>query len=264
MRIATWNVNSIRTRKDQALAFLADQAPDVLALQETKATEEQFPFAAFAEAGYGAAVVGQKTYNGVAFLYRQGLEPEWVARGFPDDGGDAPARLIAGRFGPLALVNIYLPNGSEVGSEKYEYKLDWMGRLREWLDHAFDAGDTVVLVGDFNVAPADRDVYDPEAFRDRVLFSEPEKDALEHIRGWGFTDCFRQHHDEAGLYSWWDYRMNQFRRGNGLRIDHVWASAPAAAACTACDIHVAPRRWERPSDHAPVVAEFDLNGAHNG
>ena len=264
MKVATWNVNSIRTRRDHVLAFLDHATPDVLALQETKATVDQFPAQAFADAGYGAAVSGQKTYNGVAFLYRNGLEPAWVTRGFPDDEDDAPARLIAARFGPLSLVNIYLPNGSEVGSEKYDYKLAWMQRLRDWLDHEFDPEEPVALVGDFNVATEDRDVYDPDAFRDRVLFSEPEKEALEGIRAWGFSDCFRRHHDEAGLYSWWDYRMNQFRRGNGLRIDHVWGSEPAAGACTACDIHVAPRRWERPSDHAPVVAEFDLNGAHNG
>lgn len=263
MRIATWNVNSVRTRYEQVRAFLAEQAPDVLALQETKATEDQFPYAAFAEVGYGAAVLGQKTYNGVALLYRDGLAPEWVARGFPDDAADAPARLIAARFGAVDLIDIYLPNGSEVGSEKYDYKLDWMERLRAWLDAGFDPQRPVVLVGDFNVAPEDRDVYDPEAFRGRVLFSEPEKEALARIRAWGFTDCFRRHHEEAGLYSWWDYRMNQFRRGNGLRIDHVWGSVPAAQACIGCDIHVEPRRWERPSDHAPVVAEFDLSrGTH--
>ena len=259
MKIATWNVNSIRTRKDQVLAFLAEEAPDVVGLQEIKVTDDQFPTAAFEEAGYTPVVFGQKTYNGVAFLARTDtVTAEEVVRGFPDDGEEAQARLIAARFGPLRLVNIYLPNGSEVASEKYAYKLDWMERLRNWLDQTFDPAVPTVLVGDFNVATEDRDVYDPEAFRDRVLFSEPEKAAMERIRQWGFTDCFRKHHDEAGLYSWWDYRMNMFRRGNGLRIDHIWASEPAAAACTACDIHVEPRRWERPSDHAPVVAELDL------
>jgi len=258
VKIATWNVNSVRTRADHVRAFLADEAPDILALQELKAVDSQVPVDAFAEAGYGAAVFGQKTYNGVAFLYRDGCEPSEVTRGFPGEGEDAPARLISARFGDLCLINIYLPNGSEVGSEKYNYKLDWMERLRTWLDEAFDPAAPVVLVGDFNVAPEDRDVYDPEAFRDRVLFSEPEKAALERIRAWGFTDCFRQHHGEAGLYSWWDYRMNMFRRGNGLRIDHVWATPAAAEVCTACDILVEPRRWERPSDHAPVVAAFGL------
>ncbi|MFA9459694.1 exodeoxyribonuclease III [Thiohalorhabdus methylotrophus] len=259
MKIATWNVNSIRTRKEHVKAFLQEYGPDVLALQETKVTDDQFPAGFFAEAGYHATVFGQKTYNGVAFLARE--EPHAateVARGFPADGEDAHSRLIAARFGPLVLVNIYLPNGSEVGSEKYTYKLDWMRRLRAWLDETCDPADPVVLVGDFNVAPEDRDVYDPEAWRGRVLFSEPEKEALETIRAWGFTDCFRLHHEEAGLFSWWDYRMNQFRRGMGLRIDHIWASKPAAEACTACDIFVEPRRWERPSDHAPVVAELNL------
>jgi exodeoxyribonuclease-3 len=258
VKIATWNVNSVRTRADHIRAFLADAAPDVLALQELKAVASQVPVDAFAAAGYRAEVFGQKTYNGVAFLYRDGCEPAEVVRGFPDDADDAPARLISARFGGLRLINIYLPNGSEVGSDKYAYKLDWMARLRGWLDTAFDPADPVVLVGDFNVAPEDRDVYDPEAFRDRVLFSEPEKAALERIREWGFVDCFRRHHDEAGLYSWWDYRMNQFRRGMGLRIDHVWATPAAAEACTACDIEVEPRRWERPSDHAPVVATVEL------
>ncbi len=259
MRIATWNVNSIRTRADQVKAFLAEHAPDVLALQEIKVTEDQFPAEGFAEAGYTATVFGQRAYNGVAFLVREDLgEPAGVTRGFPDDGADAPARLLAARFGPLAVVNIYLPNGSEVGSDKYDYKLAWMRRLREYLDAAFDPGQPVALVGDFNVAPEDRDLYDPEAWRGRVLFSEPEKEALEHIRAWGFSDCFRRHHDESGRYSWWDYRMSMFRRGMGLRIDHIWASGPAATACTACDIVVEPRRWERPSDHAPVVAELAL------
>ncbi|HKJ71833.1 MAG TPA: exodeoxyribonuclease III [Gammaproteobacteria bacterium] len=257
-KIATWNVNSVRTRADHIRAFLADAAPDVLALQELKAEAGQVPVDAFAEAGYGATVFGQKTYNGVAFLHRDGLEPAEVRRGFPDDGDDAPARLIAARFGGLQLINIYLPNGSEVGSDKYAYKLDWMARLRTWLDAEFDPAEPVVLVGDFNVAPEDRDVHDPEALRGRILFSDAEKEALERIRAWGFTDCFRAHHAEAGLYSWWDYRMNQFRRDMGLRIDHVWATPAAAEACAACDIVVEPRRWERPSDHAPVVAEFEL------
>lgn len=259
MKIATWNVNSVRSRADHIRAFLEDQAPDVLALQELKAVADQVPVETFAEVGYRATVFGQKTYNGVAFLSREGLgEPAEVQRGFPDDGEDAPARLISARFGALRLINIYLPNGSEVGSDKYNYKLDWMERLRGWLDTAFDPGDPVVLVGDFNVAPEDRDVYDPEALRDRILFSEPEKEALARIRDWGFTDCFRRHHEEAGHYSWWDYRMNQFRRGNGLRIDHIWATPAAAEACSSCEILVEPRRWERPSDHAPVVAEFKL------
>ncbi|KPV41001.1 exodeoxyribonuclease III [Thiohalorhabdus denitrificans] len=259
MKIATWNVNSIRTRKEHVRAFLEEHRPDVLGLQEIKVTDDQFPAAFFAEAGYRSTVYGQKTYNGVAFLAREGFhEAADVARGFPDEGEDAHSRLIAARFGPVVVVNIYLPNGSEVGSEKYAYKLDWMQRLREWLDATYGAEEPVVLVGDFNVAPEDRDVHDPEAWRGRVLFSEPEKEALEAIRAWGFTDCFRLHHEDAGRFSWWDYRMNQFRRDMGLRIDHVWASRPAAEACSVCDIIVEPRRWERPSDHAPVVAEIDL------
>ncbi|HKJ87443.1 MAG TPA: exodeoxyribonuclease III, partial [Gammaproteobacteria bacterium] len=218
LKIATWNVNSIRTRAEHVKAFLEEHAPDVLALQEIKVTDDQFPADFFAEAGYRATVFGQKTYNGVAFLAPEGSpEAADVVRGFPGDGGDAHSRLISARFGPVTVVNIYLPNGSEVGSEKYAYKLDWMQRLREWLDASCDPGEPVVLVGDFNVAPEDRDVYDPEVWRGRILFSDQEKAALETIREWGFTDCFRAHHEEDGLYSWWDYRMNQFRRGMGLR-----------------------------------------------
>ncbi|MEF8793449.1 exodeoxyribonuclease III [Thiohalorhabdus sp.] len=259
MKIATWNVNSVRSRADHIRTFLKEQAPDVLALQELKAVADQVPLAAFAEAGYQATIFGQKAYNGVAFLSREDIsEPAEVQRGFPDDGDDAPARLLSARFGDLRLINVYLPNGSEVGSDKYNYKLDWMERLRGWLDAAFDPADPVVLVGDFNVAPEDRDVYDPAALRDRILFSEPEKQTLERIRDWGFTDCFRRFHEGAGHFSWWDYRMNQFRRGNGLRIDHIWTTPAAAGACTSCDILIEPRRWERPSDHAPVVAEIEL------
>lgn len=259
MKIATWNINSIRARAEQVRAFLEESRPDVLALQEIKATEEQFPVATFAEVGYAATVFGQKTYNGVAFLAAESVgAPEAVQYGLPDDDEGAGARLVAARFGPLSVVNVYLPNGSEVGSEKYEYKLAWMGRLRDYLDRAFAPDQPVLLVGDFNVAPEDRDVYDPDALRGRILFSEPEKEALERIRAWGFVDCFRRYCAEGGHYSWWDYRLNMFRRGLGLRIDHIWASQPAAAACTDCEILIAPRRWERPSDHAPVMAELAL------
>ncbi len=259
MKIATWNVNSIRTRAGQVRAFLEAHRPDVLALQELKAPTEQFPGETFAEIGYRAAVFGQKTYNGVAFLAAESAgEPEAIQRGLPDDDGEAGARLITARFGELTVINVYLPNGSEVGSDKYAHKLEWMARLRAYLDQAFDPGEPVLLVGDFNVAPEDRDVYDADALRDRILFSEPEKEALERIRAWGFVDCFRRHHDEAGLYSWWDYRLNMFRRGLGLRIDHIWGSRPVAEACSGCEILVEPRRWQRPSDHAPVMAELAL------
>ncbi|HLH26428.1 MAG TPA: exodeoxyribonuclease III [Chloroflexota bacterium] len=255
MRIATWNVNSIAARLPAVTAWLLEQQPDVLCLQEIKCVAERFPAAAFAELGYHAAVFGQPTYNGVAILARQ--PPVEVERGFPGQP-DGPARLIAAAVGPVRVVDVYVPNGAPLGSDRYSGKLAWLAQLRAYLDARHTPDELLVLCGDFNVAPEPRDVYDPAALAAQVLFTPPERAALAPVAAWGLVDTFRLHESEPGHYSWWDYRQAAFRRNLGLRIDHVWATPPLAAACTGAWIDRAPRGGERPSDHAPVVADFAL------
>ncbi|HVG39585.1 MAG TPA: exodeoxyribonuclease III [Pyrinomonadaceae bacterium] len=254
MKFATWNVNSIIARLPVVLEWLAARKPDVLCLQELKCTDEKFPRAAFAEIGYGAEVFGQPTYNGVAILSR-GVCAD-VQRNFPGSGGQA--RMIAATIEGVRVVNVYVPNGAFVGSDKYEYKLQWLGDLRAYFDQRCEPDAPVLLCGDFNVAPEDEDVYDPELWRGKILFSEPEKAALRKVKDWGFVDAFRLFHKEEGLYSWWDYRMNSFRRNAGLRIDHIWVSDVLAQECAGATIDIEPRRWERPSDHTPVVVEINV------
>ena len=254
MKIATWNVNSVTARLPLVLKWLEAARPDVLCLQETKCTDDKFPRDAFSELGYNSEAHGQRTYNGVAIISRSA--PKDARRGFPDDPDDAHARLLAATVEGVRIVNVYVPNGQAVGTDKYAFKLAWMRRLRAFLDESYDTKERVFLCGDFNVAPEEIDVHDPKLWRGKILFSEPEREALEHIREWGFTDAFRKHHPEGGLYSWWDYRAVSFRRNAGLRIDHVWVSAPLAKRSTDAWIAKETRGWERPSDHAPVVAEF--------
>jgi exodeoxyribonuclease-3 len=256
MRIATWNVNSIRVRGDAVLAWLAAKRPDVLCIQEIKTEEPGFPAARFAEAGWRSVVSGQKTYNGVAILSRE--EASDVVHGFADGEAEDPQRrLVRATVGGVRVMNAYCPNGEEVGSEKYAYKLAWYARLRRALDRQEDASKPFVIVGDFNVAPEPIDVHAPERWEGKVLFSEPERKALRDLCAWGLTDCLRKvHPDTPKLFSWWDYRLAAFPRGWGLRIDHVLASAPLAARLSACEIDVEPRKAEKPSDHAPVVADF--------
>jgi exodeoxyribonuclease-3 len=254
VKIATWNVNSVLARLPLVLRWLDEARPDVLCLQELKCTDERFPAAEFAGAGYKAAVNGQPTYNGVAILSRQPLED--VRRGMPGDEEGAHARVITATVGGVKVVNVYVPNGQAVGTDKYKFKLEWLKRLRAYLDEEFWADDEVLICGDFNVAPEDRDVHDPVQWRGRILFSKPERDAIEEVRDWGFTDAFRLHNDGGGHFSWWDYRSGSFPRNTGLRIDHVWVSEPLAERCKRSWIDREPRGWERPSDHTPVVAEF--------
>jgi exodeoxyribonuclease III len=254
VRLATWNVNSITARLPIVLRWLAEARPDVLCLQEIKCTDERFPVESFLELGYHSTVFGQPTYNGVAILsLRAGTDAQ---RGFPGDDKSAHARLLALTVGDLRIVNVYIPNGAFVGSDKYLFKLEWMRRLREFLDSNYSAGERVLLCGDFNVAPEDRDVHNPKLWQGRILFSEPEKDALDEIKKWGFVDAYRLHNSEGGQFSWWDYRAGAFRRNLGLRIDHVWVSPPVARKCTAALIDKEPRGWERPSDHTPVIVEL--------
>jgi exodeoxyribonuclease III len=253
MKIATWNVNSIRARHDRVLAWLDDRQPDVLCMQETKVVDGDFPAGELEERGYHCAIHGQKSYNGVAIVAREPLED--VRRGF-DDGGDDDCRLIAATVGGLRVLSAYVPNGQAVGSDKYRYKLEWLARLRAHLERAHDPAEPLALVGDFNVAPDDRDVYDPALFEGRILCSEPERRALAAVVSWGLSDALRLHHPDPGLYSWWDYRQLGFAKNRGLRIDHIYLTAPLAALCTAAHVDRDARKGKLPSDHAPVLAEI--------
>jgi exodeoxyribonuclease III len=253
MKIATWNVNSLRVRLPQVLAWLSANPVDLLAVQETKLTDENFPRAEIEAAGYHVAHAGQKTYNGVALLSRRPLAD--VQAGIPGFA-DEQKRVLAASFDGLRVINLYVPNGQSVGSDKYQYKLIWLEALRGWLGAELRQHPRIVVLGDFNIAPADEDVHDPALWKDQVLCSEPEREAFRALLALGYRDCFRLFPQEPGSYSWWDYRAAAFRRNLGLRIDHVLANAPFAQACAACVIDKTPRKQERPSDHAPVIAEF--------
>lgn len=252
MKIATWNVNSIRTRLPRLTAWLARRQPDVVCLQETKVTDEQFPHAELQALGYRAIVAGQQTYNGVAVLTRG--EVREVVRRLPDEGDDAQRRLLVAEVGGLTIVNVYGPNGQEVGSEKYAYKLDWYRRLRAFLEAGASPAEPVVLCGDLNIAPEDRDVWDPGQWRGQIMCSDPERAMFRDLVGWGFRDSLRLHREEGGLFTWWDYRAGAFHRGWGLRIDHILLAPAVAARCTAVEIDRDERKGAKPSDHAPVVA----------
>ena len=254
LKVASWNVNSLNVRLPHVLDWCTEAQPDLLGLQETKLTDDRFPVAALAEAGYHSAFAGQKTYNGVAVLSRAPAED--VVTDLP--GLDDPQRrVLAATIGDVRLVNLYVPNGSEVGSEKYAYTLGWLDALATFLEGELARHPNLIVMGDFNIAPADADVHDPEGWAGKVLCSEPERTALGRLLDLGLADTFRLFDQPEGVYSWWDYRMNLFRRGLGLRIDLVLASSALADRCTAAWVDKGPRGWERPSDHAPAVAEFD-------
>jgi exodeoxyribonuclease-3 len=245
LKIASWNVNSLNVRLPHVLAWCAAEQPDVLALQETKLTDDRFPVDELEEAGYHSVFSGQKTYNGVAILSRgEAIDPVTDIPGLDDP----QRRILAATVGGVRIVDLYVVNGSEVGSEKFAYKLHWLEHVTAWLAEEMQKHENVVVLGDFNIAPDDRDVYDVEAWHEKILCSTPEREALERILGLGLVDTFR----------WWDYRMNMFRRKLGLRIDLVLASAAMEKRCTASYIDIEPRRQERPSDHAPAIAEFDI------
>ena len=253
MKIATWNVNSLKVRLPQVLDWVAAEAPDVLALQETKLTDENFPREEIEAAGYQVVYAGQKTYNGVAILsHEPGTE---VVTDIP--GLDDPQRRILGAsIAGVRVLNLYVVNGQEVGSDKYAYKLKWLARVRDYLAAQLREHPRLVVLGDFNIAPEERDVYDPLVWQGKVLFSEAERAALQRLLATGLCDTFRLFDQEEKQFSWWDYRMAAFRRNLGLRIDHILASKPLCESCRSCVIDKAPRKNERPSDHTPVVAEF--------
>lgn len=255
MKIATWNVNSMNVRQNHVMEWLQAREPDILVLQEIKQPTEKFPSGAFQEAGYHSIASGQKTYNGVAVLSR--VEPTSPVMELP--GLDDPQRrVLAATAGDVRIINLYVPNGSEVGSEKYRYKLAWLSSLRGYLESELGKNENVVVLGDFNIAPADADVHDPEKWGDAILCSPLERQALAALLDLGLTDVFRKFEQPEKTFSWWDYRAAGFRRNAGLRIDLILASAAMARRCTASYVDKEPRGWDRPSDHAPVIAEFDL------
>jgi exodeoxyribonuclease-3 len=255
VQLATWNVNSLKVRLPHLLDWLGQHQVDIVCLQETKLTDDKFPVAELQAAGYRSHFSGQKTYNGVAVLLREASMPPSAdvqvgIPGFEDDH----KRVLAVSVGELRVVCLYVPNGQTVGSDKYAYKLRWLAALHDWIRAELAARPQLALLGDFNIAPEDRDVHDPAAWKDQVLFSEPEKQALRDLVALGFADSFRLFEQPERSYTWWDYRMLAFRRKMGLRIDHILLSSPLAARCTACTVDIEPRKREPPSDHAPVIA----------
>ena len=255
MKIATWNVNSLKVRLPHVLDWLAASQADILCLQETKLTDENFPAEDIEAAGYRVVYSGQKTYNGVAIISKQ--EATGVITDVP--GLDDPQRRILGAtIGGIRVLNLYVVNGQEVGSEKYAHKLHWLDKVTDYIESQLQEHERFIVLGDFNIAPEDRDVHDPEAWHERILCSTPEREALNKLLALGLTDSFRQFEQEDNSFSWWDYRAAAFRRNRGLRIDLVLTSKALGEAATACSIDKEPRRLERPSDHTPVIAEFDL------
>ena len=255
MRLATWNVNSLKVRLPQVLDWLKLHQPDVLCLQETKLEDVKFPAPELQAAGYQALYSGQKTYNGVAILTRDAAR-EPLAE-IPDYN-DPQKRVLAATIGGLRVICLYVPNGQSVDSDKYRYKLAWLAAATAWLKRELAANPRLVVVGDYNIAPADQDVHDPKAWEGQVLCSAPERQAFQDLLAIGIKDSFRLFEQPAGSFTWWDYRMQAFRRKMGLRIDHILVSASLAPACRVCNIDVEPRRSERPSDHAPVWVDLEV------
>lgn len=253
IKIATWNVNSLRVRLPHMTRWLQDVQPDVLALQETKLNDPDFPVEEIKSLGYDVVFSGQKAYNGVAIISRDKIENVVVA--FPDSE-DPQKRLLCVTTCGIRLLNLYVPNGQHVTSQKYTYKLQWLEQLNLFLNSELINHPKMVIVGDFNIAPEEIDIHDPQQWLGQVLFSDPERAAFRTILSAGFDDCFRKHCPDDKEFSWWDYRLNAFKRNLGARIDHILASKQIVENCIRCVIDKAPRAWERPSDHAPVLAEF--------
>ena len=255
MRLATWNVNSLKVRLPHLLDWMQTANPDVVCLQELKLEDHAFPRAELEAAGYHCAFAGQKTYNGVAILSRQPISDVVINNPHFDD---PQKRLIAATIEGVRVICAYVVNGQEVGSDKYEYKLKWLAALEHWVKEELAVHSRLALLGDYNIAPADADVHDPKAWADQVLCSAPERAAFQRLLGFGLSDAFRLFDQAEKSYSWWDYRMMAFRRNIGLRIDHILLSPALTERCRSCTIDRAPRKWERPSDHAPVIADIEL------
>lgn len=254
MKLATWNVNSLKVRLPQVLQWLESNPVDVLCLQETKLTDDKFPQAEIEAAGYQVVFSGQKTYNGVAILSRHPIQD--VQKNNPLFE-DAQQRIIAATILGMRIICAYVPNGQALDSEKYPYKLSWLASLQEWVKQEMDLHASLALLGDYNIAPEDRDVYDPAAWEGQNLVSPPERAALQALIDLGLSDSFRLFEQAEKSFSWWDYRQLGFRLNKGVRIDHILLSATLAARCNSCSIDKVPRKWEQPSDHAPVIATLD-------
>ncbi|MGO4762353.1 exodeoxyribonuclease III [Cupriavidus sp. 2KB_3] len=265
MRIASWNVNSLKVRLPQVLQWLAAQDAagtpiDALCLQELKLPDDKYPLAELEAAGFHSVYTGQKTYNGVAIVARDGTMPVAadVVRNIPGYE-DAQQRVVAATYGDVRLISAYFPNGQALDSDKFVYKLDWLQAITRWLREEMTRYPKLALLGDFNIAPEDRDVHDPAKWEGQNLVSPQERDAFKALIAMGLVDSFRLFEQPEKMFSWWDYRMMGFRRNAGLRIDHILLSPALATACTTCGIDKEPRRWEQPSDHTPVVATLKLD-----
>ncbi len=255
MKLVTWNVNSLNVRLPRLLGWLAANAPDVACLQETKLEDVKFPHDTLREAGYETYFAGQKTYNGVAIVVRKGLGAGEVVRGIPGFE-DTQQRVIAATIAGIRVICVYVPNGQTVGSEKYVYKLGWYHAATQYAKAELAQYPQLAMLGDFNVAPEDRDVHDPALWEGQVLVSEPERAAFRELLALGLQDSFRLFEQPPATFSWWDYRMLGFPKNHGLRIDHILMSAPLAARCASCRVDRNARKGEKPSDHAPVIAEI--------
>ncbi len=256
MRVATFNANSLRSRLDIILKWLDTHQPDILAIQETKVQDKDFPIEAFDQTGYHVVYRGQKSYNGVALLSKE--PPVEIVSHLSQDPTDA-ARFLKAKIGPVIILNTYIPQGMDVKSEKFRYKLNWFQWLHEYLQTHHRPQEPVIWLGDLNVARQDIDVHDPKRLWGHVCFCESVQNAFENIAEWGFIDVFRKFHPEPDHYTFWDYRVqNGFERNIGWRLDYIMATAPAAAACINCRIDKEPRGWPGPSDHTFLMAEFDI------
>ena len=256
MKVATWNVNSLKVRLPHLQQWLEANPVDILALQETKSPDADFPAAALEALGYRAVYSGQKTYNGVAILSRHAIDAPLMNLPHFED---PQRRLLAATIAGVRVVDVYIPNGQTVDSDKYVYKLAWIGALRAYLEGELQAHPRLLLLGDFNVAPEDRDVHDPKSWEGSVLVSPRERAAVAAIQAMGLRDLFRKFEQPAGIFSWWDYRQGAYRRNNGLRIDLILGSEAMHRTCVSCSVDREPRTWERPSDHAPCIATFDIS-----
>ena len=257
MKVATWNINGINSRIRLVLGWCKTERPDVLCLQETKCIDARFPHRQFRAIGYEhVEFTGEKAYNGVAIISKRPIEN--LETKLPKDDDGSPKRFIAGDIDCVRIVNVYVPHGTLIGTEKYEYKLEWLRRLRKYCDKNFDNNDDVLLCGDLNVAPHELDVWKPSAWANKLHFTKQERQALLEVKKWGFVDLFRQMNGELQEYSWWDYFFHSFEKDRGLRIDHIWTSPALTAKAKSCVIDKTPRFLEKPSDHTPVVAEFGV------
>jgi exodeoxyribonuclease III len=255
VKLATWNINSVRARQARLVAWLAKATPDVVCLQETKTEDAGFPEAALHAAGYQVMLHGQKSYNGVAIASKRPMTD--VARGFDDGEPDDEARVIAATIDGIRVIDVYVPNGQDLGTDKFTYKLAWYRRLRRYLDRTATRETPLVLCGDFNVTSDDKDVWSPAAWAGKIHCSPDERAALAEVTAFGLVDLFRKHAPDGGVYSWWDYRGVSFFKNQGLRIDYVYGTAPIAARCSACTIDRDARKGQDASDHAPVIAVID-------